>query len=39
MGTGSLVAQRLAGHASPVMTNRYAHLADSVVRDAIQKAL
>ncbi len=40
MGTGSLVAaQRLAGHSSPSMTNRYAHLADDVVRDAIEKSL
>lgn len=40
MGTGSLqVAQALAGHASPSMTLRYAHLADGYLREALKKSL
>ena len=40
MGTGSLhAAQALAGHASPSMTLRYAHLADQYLRDALKKSL
>jgi integrase len=40
MGTGSLkVAQDVLGHRNPQMTQRYAHLADGYLRDALQKAL
>ncbi len=40
MRTGSLkIAQALAGHTTPTMTNRYAHLADRYLREGLEAAL
>jgi len=36
--TGSTrIAQELAGHSSPQQTQRYAHLIDGVLRDAVER--